>query len=116
MNVDSLLTGGGSAAFVVALAYVGRLVFDWWKERGAGRSARSTAVTDAAAANAVLLASLKEEREEVQRLSAEVAELRTQNAALYQRQREQRAEFEREIASLRGQLDDLHERLRNDRP
>ena len=127
MDLSPALTGGGSAALVFALAYVGRLGLDWWRERRttptAAGTAATAAVSDAATANALLLASLREEREEVQRLSAEVAEMRTQNAALYQRMREQRAEYEREISALRGQVDDfrrqldsLQERLRSDMP
>lgn len=122
--IESVLTGGGAAALVIATAHLGRLVLDWWRERRtAPQTVATSAVTDAAAANSLLLGALKEEREEVQRLSAEVAELRTQNANVYQKMREQRAEYEKEIAALRTQvdefrkqLDSLHTRLRTDPP
>ena len=80
---SGLLTGGGIAGILVAIAYLGRLALDWLKQRHDGPPARATAaVTDAEATNAILLSSLREEREEVQRLSHEVAELRTPNGHL----------------------------------
>ena len=127
MDIASVLTGTGSAALVVAVAYAGRLGLDWWRERRttptAASRAASAAVGDAATANALLLASLHEEREEVQRLSGRVQELETQNALLYERMRDQGREYEREISALRGQvdefrrqLDSLQERLRTSDP
>lgn len=112
MDAGSVLTGGGTAALLVGLAYIGRLGFDWVRDRRkAPIESRSANVSDAAGVNAMLLASLKEERTEVQRLSEEVAELRTQNSALYQQMRELRREYETEVASLRRQLDEASQRL-----
>lgn len=118
-DAGTLLTGGGTAALIYALTYA----YQQWRASRREDKSTTSAVTDAATANSLLLASLREEREEVQRLSTEVAELRTQNAALYQRMREQRREYEREIAGLReqldgfrAQLDDMQRRLRTDRP
>lgn len=112
MDVTSALTGGGAGTLVLALAYG----YQQWAasrrdKRKAPVEATSSAVTDAAAANSLLLASLREEREETQRLSAEVAELRTQNAALYQQMRQQRKDYEREVAGLREQLEAIQTRL-----
>lgn len=123
MDLNSALTGGGSAAIVVAITYAGRLALDWWQGRTTPPSAtpHTAAVADAATANALLLAALHEEREEVQRLSGRVQDLETQNALLYERMRDQRREYEREISALRGQvdgfrrqLDDLQRRLQTD--
>lgn len=109
---SGLLTGGGIAGILVAAAYLGRLALDWLKQRHDGPPARTTAaVTDAEATNAILLSSLREEREEVQRLSHEVAELRTQNGHLYQQMRQQRKDYEREVSELRAQLRALTDRL-----
>lgn len=109
---SGLLTGGGIAGILVALAYLGRLALDWIKQRHDGPAAKVTAaVTDAEATNAILLSSLREEREEVQRLSHEVAELRTQNGHLYQQMRQQRKDYEREVTELRAQLRALTDRL-----
>ena len=121
---SGLLTGSGIAGLLLGLAYLGRLGLDWLKQRKDGpRVTTTAAVTDAEATNAILLSSLREEREEVQRLSHEVAELRTQNGHLYQQMREQRKDYEREVASLRthlrevsDQLDALQQRLRTDPP
>lgn len=109
MDFGTVLTGGGSAALVVAVTYAGRLWLDWWRERNTPPTTThaTAAVADAATANALLLASLHEEREEVQRLSGRVQELETQNALLYERMRDQRREYEREVAGLRRRLDDL---------
>lgn len=112
MDPVSLPALGGWAGLLVSLAYIGRLAFDWWRDRRKAPQERTSAtVSDAAAANAMLLASLKEEREEVQRLSGEVAELRTQNSVLYQRMRELREQYEREIMQLRGELEEALDRL-----
>ena len=121
---SGLLTGSGIAGLLLGLAYLARVVLDWLKQRGEGPRVKTTAaVTDAEATNAILLSSLREEREEVQRLSHEVAELRTQNGHLYQQMREQRKDYEREVASLRthlrevsDQLDALQHRLQADPP
>lgn len=113
MDIGSALTGGGSAALVIAIAYAGRLALDWWRESKipSPTTPATAAVKDAATANALLLSSLREEREETQRLSAEVAELRTQNAHLYQQMRQQRKDYEREVAELRNRLTALTEQV-----
>ncbi|HET7388367.1 MAG TPA: hypothetical protein VFJ19_17070 [Nocardioidaceae bacterium] len=123
MDVSGILTGGGTAGLIVAVAYVGKIIIDWRKGRPAPGAKATAAVADASATNAILLGSLREEREEVQRLSAEVAELRTQNASLYQQMREQRRDYEAEVAGLRKQLQELtskveafQQRLRTDPP
>lgn len=112
IDVPTALTGGGAGTLVLGLGYAYQQVTRSRREKlSAPVEATSSAVTDAAAANSLLLASLKEEREETQRLSAEVAELRTQNAHLYQQMREQRREYEKEIAILRSELGQWQSRL-----
>lgn len=110
--IETILTGGGAAALVVALAYAGRLGLDAWKERhSAPTAATSSAVTDAATANSLLLAALQEERVEVQRLSGEVENLRISNSRLYEQMRAQRQDYERELSELRQQLTEVSDRL-----
>lgn len=120
--MEQVLTGGGAGGLVVATAYA----YQQWRasrreDNAQPRVAATSAITDAATANALLLASLKEEREEVGRLSGRVQELETQNALLYERMRDQRREYEAEIKALRDQVDgfsrkltQLEARFRND--
>lgn len=116
MDGTSVLTGGGSAALLLAIVYVGRLALDWWRERtGAPRSETIGAVTDATAANSILLASLHETQERELQLSGQVEELRAQNSLLYDQMRKQRRDHDREMASLRieyeGKLAKLQEQV-----
>lgn len=124
IDAGALITGGGSASLILAVVYAWQ---QWQKSRADRRAeprhAVSAAVTDAATANSLLLASLKEEREEVARLSGRVGDLETQNALLYERIRDQRREYEAEIAKLRKQvegftrqLSDLQLRIQSDEP
>lgn len=124
IDAATILTGGGLAALIYALGYAYR---QWRASRredeAAPHVAATSAVTDAATANSLLLASLREEREEVARLSGRIGDLETQNALLYERLREQRREYEREIVGLRNQinglsrqLDALQQKLRGDPP
>lgn len=110
--IETILTGGGSAGLVIAAAYA----YQQWRasrreDHAAPREATSAAVTDAATANALLLASLREEREEVARLSGRIGDLETQNALLYERMRDQRRDYEREISALREQIDLFRKQL-----
>lgn len=110
--IETILTGGGTGGMVVALAFAYQQYQASRRDkRTAPAEANSAAVTDAAAANSLLLASLREEREETQRLSGRIEDLETQNALLYERMRDQRREYEREIAQLRRQVDSVQDQL-----
>lgn len=111
-DIESLLTGGGTAGVIIAITYA----YQQWQasrreEKAEPRAAISAAVTDAAAANSLLLAALQEERVEVQRLSGEVENLRMSNAKLYEQMRSQRAAYEKELADLREEINAVSRRL-----
>lgn len=111
-DATTLLTGGGIAGIVMASVYMGRLGLDWWSTKTAQPRVRSSAaVNDAAAANALLLTALREEREEVQRLSQRVNTVEAENARLYDERRQIRLAYESEIQELRGELNALNDRL-----
>jgi septal ring factor EnvC (AmiA/AmiB activator) len=110
--IDTLLAGGGLAGLLTAIAYAYRQIMASRREDDAIPAAASAAaVTDAQATNAMLLAALKSERQEVQQLSREVGELRVANTELYAQLRQQRSEYEAELSALRGQLTEVSERL-----
>lgn len=112
MNIESVVTGGGTGSLVVALAYAYQQFQAARRDRRAElKGTSSSAVTDAAAVNSMLLATLEDEREEVQRLSGRVQELENQNALLYERIRDQRREYEHRIDELRAQVDSFREQL-----
>lgn len=69
ISADSLVTGGGAAAILISVAYMGRLGLDWWRERRKGPSV----VGDAATVNAMLVTSLEGLQKENGRLVARVA-------------------------------------------
>lgn len=110
--IETILTGGGSGGLVVAMAYAYR---QWQasrrEHRAEPRTAATSAVTDAAAANSMILAALQEEREDNARNAGRIADLETQNALLYEKLRDQRREYEREIGELRTQLTEVSNRL-----
>ena len=122
MDAGTIVTGTGSAGVLLLLYYLGKLTLDWWQNRDTPRNETAGAVTDAAAANALLLASLRETKEREDQLSGQVENLRSQNARLYEQVRQQRrdherdmdalrAEYEKEIAALKSQVDDFAQRL-----
>jgi hypothetical protein len=69
--MESLLTGGGIAALLTAIAYVGKMILDWRK----APKVQSLAVVDAQTANAILSGTLRELRDENKRLVGRVGEL-----------------------------------------
>lgn len=69
--MEQLLTGGGIASLLVALAYVGKMILDWRK----APKKVSLAVVDAQTANAILTGTLKSVQEENARQSRRIAEL-----------------------------------------
>lgn len=110
--IETILTGGGVGGLIVAAAYAYQQFRASRREDHAQpRVAATSAVTDAAAANSLLLAALQEERVEVQRLSGEVENLRLSNAKLYEQMRSQRSQYEHEIATLRQQVSEFSDRL-----
>lgn len=95
--MDGLITGGGIAGLVVALVYVGRLTLDWLKDRRtAPINAASAHVGDAAAANAVLVASLQSLQAENGRLVKRVQHLETEAER-----------YEAKVTELEGRLSDI---------
>lgn len=110
--IDTLLAGGGLAGLLTALAYAYRQIKAAQNDdETIPAAASAAAVTDAQATNAMLLAALKSERQEVQQLSREVGQLRAANTDLYAQLRQQRAEYETELSALRGQLTEVSDRL-----
>lgn len=76
MDLSPLLTGGGAAGLVLAVGYIGRLALDAWREkRTAPREQATASVSDAAAANAVLVQSLDALRAENQRMARKIKHL-----------------------------------------
>lgn len=82
MTADQWLAGGGILGLITALGVIGRLVLDAWRERRTVPvSERTTAVTDTATANAVILATLEAMAGENTRLRARVLHLERDNEA-----------------------------------
>lgn len=81
MDIAQVLTGGGSAGLVIAIAYALKLLLDWLKEDRAGRHTESmTTVTNAQTANAVILKSLEAMERENARMRSRVVSLETELA------------------------------------
>ena len=113
LDPAAVATGGGTAGLVIAVTYaVKALIVDPVRARRNGTTARtSSAVTDAATANSVLLKSLEsetrradraEERErskdeQIRRLEAELASVR-----------DQLADMTRQVADMSERLRSLH--------
>lgn len=105
-------TGGGIAGGVAAIAYATKLFVEARKEaRATGTNGTSAAVSDAAAANSLLLAALQEERGEVQRLSDRVDALQKENGDLYAQMQRQRRDYDAELQAMREQLAGLTTQL-----
>ena len=109
---QSLLTGGGVAGLIWASA------FAWHQFRAsrredeaAPREAATSAVTDAGAANSILLATLQDNRVELDRREGENERLRIQNAKLYEEKRQLIHKYEAELDFLRTQLKAVSDRL-----
>lgn len=76
MNVDTLLTGSGTAGLILGAAYVGRLLLDGWREKRTGdREDTTSTVQDAAATNALMLGSLTALQAENGRQAARIRHL-----------------------------------------
>src|SRR5699024_3855335 len=83
----SVLTGAGSAGFFVAMVKVGELILSWWKERkeqprkqsAAEQLAVSSAVQDAATANAVNTQRQAELSKENERIKKKISDIEATN-------------------------------------
>lgn len=113
MDAGSLIAGGGAAALIIALVYVGRLGLDWLREKRSAPVAKTTAaVTDAAAANAVLVqtvetlqAETSRQARKIKHLEDEAAEKDAKIEALEQRLNEAQGQIQTvaaELAALKG--------------
>ena len=134
-DAGAVVTGGSSVALGWLVYYLAKLFLDWRKTHNdTDQKTAEKRSNDSAWLIEELRASLKEEREDNQANSAEIAELRAQNSHLYQQMREQRSsyeseirklrsDYERTVAQLREQLQDLttqveafQQRLRDEPP
>lgn len=76
MNVPEILTGGGVVGLIWAAGYVGRLGLDTWRAKRAGPREESAAwITDAAAANAVLVTTIGSLQAENRRMGRKIQHL-----------------------------------------
>lgn len=108
---DELVTGGGIGGIALAVVYVGRLALDWLRERRKAPVETSTAaVTDATAANAVLLSTVEALQTENGRLNRRVADLETENS----RKDAKLTELEARLSNIAAELAEL--RGTNERP
>ncbi|HEX8489302.1 MAG TPA: hypothetical protein VF642_12210 [Propionibacteriaceae bacterium] len=111
MNPDVILANGGIAGLILALVAVGKLAKDWWRDRHditnrdelQELTKGSTAVADASAANAVILASLNDMRTENARLTRKVETLELQNTAKDKKIRD----LESKLADALDQIHDI---------
>lgn len=114
---------GGAGGAIAAVGFAIKYVADAWKARRDGKREDKTAtVADAATTNAMLLAALKEERDEnvrkskrIDTLEREVSNLRTEIVEQRESHEEQirnaRAEAEAQIGELRRRLDELQRQI-----
>lgn len=101
-------TIGGASGIGAVLAVLGKLYFDWRKTRhDEPLVERSSAVTDAATANTVVLASLDALRKENESLRAKVADLQDENAT----KDKKLAEFQTRLESMQTDMDAMHTEL-----
>lgn len=116
-SLDALLANGGVAGLLVALAAVAKVGFDWYRDRHDIKNRDhlqeltegTTAVSDASAANAIVLESLKAVHEENARLTKKVDGLERQNAA----KDNQIKDLQNRVADMRKQVEQLALELAN---
>lgn len=76
MDLATIVTGGGSGALGIGGAYLAKLAFDSWRaQRTDVRTDRTSAVTDAATANAIIVKTVETLQQENGRLVARVRAL-----------------------------------------
>lgn len=111
MDPTSIVTGGGVASLLAALAYIGKMLLDW---KRTPNDNRHSAVNDAASANAILGETLKGlQAENVrltarnERLEAEAEEKDAKIEALEARLNEMQRKHNEALNSLRVELSAL---------
>lgn len=105
LDPGSLVSGGGVAGLLLALAYfVQQFVKARLDTRAAGPALASSAVKDTASANAVLLASLQEERARIADLIAQLNTCHAERDGYREQVWRERAQYERTIRDLQDQL------------
>lgn len=76
MDVSSLITGSTAGTLIVAIAYAGRQLLDWWPKRGNGKRVEAAgAVADAAVANATLVQTVETLQRENGRMARKIKHL-----------------------------------------
>ncbi len=76
MDLPTMVTGGGSGAFVLVAGYIIKLTYDGWRaERTDQRTGRTSAVTDAATANATLVKAMETLQQENVRMATKIKHL-----------------------------------------
>jgi chromosome segregation ATPase len=113
-DISTITAVGGVGGALASGAYALKMLVEARVEaRKNSADMRSTPVSDAATANAILLSALQEERAETQRLSRRVDELQEDNAELHAQIARQRRDYEAEIRELRGQIAEFAAKLEN---
>lgn len=125
-ELQAFLGRGGYIAAIVAVAVALRYGAQAWRTwRRSGRDGREVTMSDAATTNALLLATLRDERAEsrakddrIDQLEAEIGELRRQMFAQQREyeqeiseQRDRLGEMSRQLAAMTQQLDELQDRI-----
>lgn len=104
MDLSTIVTGFGSAGLGGGAAYVAKLVFDAWRaERTDDRLDRTTAVTDAATANATLVKTVETLQQENVRQAKKI-ELLEQEAEIKNRKID---DLEKRLNDIASELSDL---------
>lgn len=109
-----VLASGGVIGLILALAYIGRLLLDWIKERKTdktvgvtvGIAEKTAAMSDASTVNAMILSSLEAVTDENGRLRSRVESSEAENARL----RGRIETLENEIAVIAAELRTLREK------
>lgn len=118
-NIDPLvlLDTGVVGAAILGGYYIGKIVMEWWRQRGEDieqdsvRHSRHTG--DLVAVNSALKGNLADAHARNNELGDEVADLRRQNLELWKQLRQQREYYEAQIADLQAQATDFARQLAN---
>ena len=108
MITGDILTGGGAVGLVAVAGYVMKQIFDAWQAARTGDVAeKSTSVTDAATANAVILGSLKALGDENVRLRLSVRHLEEESVLKDTKIRELETKLGDALAQIQGIAEEL---------